>query len=334
MNSYIKPKQTLALASRRYGDASQINVETRKIPDLKDGEMLVAVRCSGLTTADSMMRKGEPKFARLFLGLRGPRNPYLGTVFSGTIVATKGDTKELMVGQDIFGETGVAFGSNSDYIIIRHDAVVIPKPGDLSFEAAAVFCDGPLTSYNFIDQIASAEPGQRVYINGGAGSLGVAAIQIAKAKSCYVVASGSEPSHAELLKLGADEFWDYKAGAPTDLEAFDIVFDTVGKLSVNEGRSLLKKRGLYMSPVLTLPVLRAMLVGKIMKPKKRVLFAATGLKAKEDLVPMMKKLLDMYQKENLIVPIARTFDLQAASQAHALIDQGKKKKNFVILHKH
>ena len=58
--------------------------------------------------------------------------------------------------------------------------MILKKPESISFQEAAPICDGALTSFNFLKDVANIKKGQRVLINGASGSLGTAAIQLAK----------------------------------------------------------------------------------------------------------------------------------------------------------
>ena len=218
-----------------YGDYKNIILTEKEIPTPNDNEILVKVSHSAITTADTMMRAGTPKFGRLFLGVFKPRNSLLGTGYSGEIVSVGKNISEYKVGDNIFGESGLKFSANAEYVCVDGAGVLYRKPDGLRHDQAACFCDGALTSYNFIKEIGQAQEGQKILINGGAGSLGTSGIQIAKSFGLHVTATSS-PSNFDFLKgLGADEVLDYKSQEFLNLESdFDIIYDTVGKMNIEK----------------------------------------------------------------------------------------------------
>ncbi|MBD3763035.1 alcohol dehydrogenase catalytic domain-containing protein [Rhizorhabdus sp.] len=152
---------TLAAWSvRRYGSPDQLVPVSRPIPAPGPGEALIRIRASAVSRADGMMRAGTPRFARLFLGLRRPRHDLVGTCLSGEVVATGPDVTRFAVGDEVFGEAGLTFGANASHICLRETGVLMPKPASLSHEEAAVMCDGPLTSLNFLREVADLRAGE------------------------------------------------------------------------------------------------------------------------------------------------------------------------------
>lgn len=110
----------------------------------------------------------------------------------------------------------------------------VKKPQRLSFEEAAGVPLTSLTAYTCLLKTAKLTAGQRVLINGGTGSVGIWATQIAKAVGCFTVATCSEASFGLVKDLGADEVVDYKKDlyntlaekyGSTDTQRFDVVFD-------------------------------------------------------------------------------------------------------------
>ena len=163
-----------AWSVRRYGGPDVLAPVSRTMPEPGPGEILIRIRASAVTRADGMMRQGRPRFARPFLGLRRPRAGLSGTGLSGEVVATGTGATRFRTGDTVFGEAGMRFGANATHICLDEAGVLMPKPAALSHEEAAVLCDGPLTSWHFLHDVAAARPGERVLILGGAGSLGSA----------------------------------------------------------------------------------------------------------------------------------------------------------------
>ena len=98
-----KFSKTMIAVSERYGDHSNIEIVEKDTPQIKDNEILIKVFYSGITRADTMMRKGEPRFARMFLGLKKPNNLSLEHVFQeqlyplvGPFLTTRLEMKSLV----------------------------------------------------------------------------------------------------------------------------------------------------------------------------------------------------------------------------------------------
>ena len=132
-----------------YGAPEVLNPVTRPMPTPGPTEILIRIRASAVTRADGMMRAGQPRFARLFLGLRRPRRNLSGTGLSGEVIAVGDKVSRFAVGDAVFGEAGLKFGANASHICLDESGVLMKKPDALSHEDAAVMCDGPLTSLSF-----------------------------------------------------------------------------------------------------------------------------------------------------------------------------------------
>jgi len=202
----------------------------------------------------------------------------------------------------------------------------------MDFISAAPVCDGHLTSINFLKEIANIKPGQKVLIIGASGSLGTAAVQLAKYFGAIVAGVCSTANVGLVKSLGADEVIDYTKQQITDLgQHYDIVYDTVGKSSFRESKLVLKAKGLYISPVLKFSLLMQMLRTSFVGNKK-ARFAASGLKSDEELRNMLLELVEMFKSGHLKTVIDRQFPLEKLAQAHEYISKGHKKGNVVINH--
>ncbi|MEZ4741137.1 MAG: NAD(P)-dependent alcohol dehydrogenase [Bdellovibrionota bacterium] len=319
-----------AVSCPRYGNHKNIIVTEKEIPTPGKKEILVRVVATAITTADTMMRSGTPKFGRLFLGFVKPKNPFLGTGYSGEIISVGTDVRVFKPGDLIFGESGLSFGANAEYVCVDSDGVLFEKPDYLSHEQASCLCDGPLTSYNFIKEVGRAQKGDKILINGGAGSLGTAAIQIAKRFGCHVVATSSKENFEFLRELGADSVIDYQSEQFRTMNAdFDIVYDAVGKLKFSNSQRLLANDGKFISPVMSLNLFCSIFWQKFTRNKMIAKFSATGLKKPSELVPHISNLLDLIQNKGLKIHIEKTFSLAQVANAHGLIDAGHKRGNFI-----
>lgn len=320
-----------ATVATGYGSPEVLKLQevTRPIP--KPNEVLVRVMTASATTADAMMRTGKPYIARLFVGLTKPRKAIPGTGFSGVVEQVGKDVKDFEIGDRVFGETTFGFSSNAEYLTISEDGVILPMPENLDFSEAASFCDGHLTSFNFLKKITQLKPGQKVLINGASGSLGTSAIQIAKYMKAHVTAVCSGRNTGLVKSLGADEVIDYQQKDFTKGDRkYDYVYDTIGKSSFSACKTILSEKGVYLSPVLKFPLLLQMIKTSLFGQKK-ARFEATGANNEDKLRYMLSEVLEIYKEGRLKTVIDRQFPLEKVAEAHRYIDSGHKKGNVVII---
>lgn len=320
-----------ATVATGYGlpDVLRLQVVQKPIP--KSDEVLVRVMTAAATTADAMMRTGKPYIARLFVGITKPKKAIPGTGFAGVVEQVGQGVTAFKKGDRVFGETTFGFSSNAEYLTISQNGVILPMPENLDFSEAANFCDGHLTSYNFLKEIAKVKPGQKVLINGASGALGTSAIQIARYMGAHVTAVCSGRNVGLVRSLGADEVIDYlqKDFTKSDRK-YDYVYDTIGKSSFSACKNILSEKGIYLSPVLKFSLLLHMIRTSLFGQKKAK-FEATGANKEEKLRYLLSEVLDIYKEGRLKTVIDRQFPLEKVAEAHQYIDSGRKKGNVVIV---
>ena len=321
-------KATVAIG---YGSPDVLQLQEVKKPIPKSNEVLVRVMTASATTADAMMRTGKPYIARLFVGLTKPKKSIPGTGFAGIVEQVGKDVTNFEIGDRVFGETAFGFSSNAEYLTISEHGVILPMPENLDFSEAANFCDGHLTSFNFLKEIAKLKPDQKVLINGASGALGTSAIQIAKYMRAQVTAVCSGRNTGLVRSLGADEVIDYQQKDFTKGDRkYDYVYDTIGKSSFSACKDILSEKGVYLSPVMKFPLLLQMIKTSLFGQKKAK-FEATGANKEEKLRYLLSEVLDIYKEGRLKTIIDRQFPLEKVAEAHRYIDSGHKKGNVVIV---
>lgn len=329
MNANMK-----AIVAKGYGGPEVLELSTVERPKPQANHVLVEVHSTTVTRADTMMRTGKPYFGRLILGITKPKYPIPGTGFAGVVKAIGSQVTKFKPGNRVFGETDISFSANAEFICLAEDAVISPLPEEISYNDASTFSDGFLTSFNFLTDIGGLQAGQKILINGGSGSLGLAAIQIAKALDAEVYAVASARNAGLMSAMGADHVIDYTTqDVYARSERFDLIFDTVGKLRPAKAKKLLCQEGMFLSPVLKPDVLFHQLLS-IGSKGKRFRFAATGMKKHHELLPMLGELISLYTKGKLKVQIDRQYPLEKVAEAHRYVDTGRKKGNVVINVKH
>lgn len=307
-----------------YGGPEVLRVENVERPYPKDNEVLVRVFASAVNSGDWRLRKADPFAVRFFFGLRRPKRPILGGVFSGVVEQAGKSVKTLKVGDEVFGKTGMKFGAYAEYLCFREEESIAVKPTGLSFEQAAVIPFGATTALHFLKR-AAIRPGQKVLVYGASGAVGSAAVQLAKYYGAKVTAVCGT-SNIELVKsLGADDVLDYTKQDIKGLSRkFDLVYETVNKLPLVHALDLVRPGGLVLlNAAGPAEMFKGMLVNLFGSKKVR---SGVISHRKQDLV-FLKDLAD----QGLLKPVIdRTYPLAEISAAHAYAENGHKKGNVAI----
>lgn len=313
-----------------YGNPEVLqHIEVEK-PSPKPNEVLVKIHNTTVTGTESTFRKGNPKMARLFMGLRKPKLNRLGEEIAGTIESIGSEVKEFKVGDEVFGTAGPKFGANAEYLCVPESGVLSLKPKHYNFAESAASVDGFLTALPFLRDIGLIKSGQEVLIYGASGSVGSSAVQVAKAHDTTVTAVCST-SNIELVKsIGADYAIDYKREDFTkNGRTYDIIFDAVGKTDFTTCKKSLKPNGIFLEAGIGMGVLKHVLWTALFGDKKAKI-TATGLRPEKDRRVDLY-LLKEWMEEGKIQPVIdRTYPLSDIVEAHRYVDQGHKKGNVVI----
>jgi NADPH:quinone reductase len=226
----------------QFGAPDVLRVQEIEKPRIDDGEVLIEVHAAGINPSDIKNVQGAMAQTTL------PRTP--GRDFAGVVVE---GTREL-VGKEVWGTGGdIGFtrdGSHAQYIVVPRDAVH-EKPQNLSFVDASVVGVSYVTAWSALVDAANIGEGDVVAIVGAHGSVGSAAVQIAKWKSAAVIGIVRHNSQRQsVMKLGADDVIDTSQDdmreAVMDLtkgHGASVVFDTVGGAMFEPCLGLLAQRG-------------------------------------------------------------------------------------------
>lgn len=310
-----------------YGGPENFEFKQVEKPVAKSNEILVKVIASTATRAETMLRAGNPFFARLFTGLIKPKKPILGVGYSGEIEAVGSEVSNFKVGDKVFGETLFNFSTNAEYVTVSDKDLVLPLPETIDPIEAATFCDGHLTSMNFLQAIAKVQPGEHVLINGASGALGTAAVQIAKSMGAIVTAVCSSRNIGFVKSLGADFVVDYsKEDFTKNSGRYDVIYDTVGLSKFKKAKNSLSEDGRFVTPVF-----HGYEIYNMIFNSKQFKFAATGMEKLPQIKKLMRMVVKTIESGDLKTVIDRQFPLPKVGEAHRLIDTGHKRGNLVII---
>ncbi|KAL1975346.1 hypothetical protein VTN31DRAFT_3738 [Thermomyces dupontii] len=213
-----------------------LKVTTLPTPSPSPDCYLIEVHAAGTNFFDLLQIQGKYQ--------NQPPFPWIaGAEFAGIVIATPTAPKtppRFRVGDRVFGAHQGAYATH----ILAPKHALLPIPSGWSLEdAAGLFITAP-TSYGGIVHRANVQPGEWVLVHAAAGGVGLAAVQIAKAKGATVIATASTERKRQIARdFGADFTIDYRAAdwpeqvrqlcrkhrpAGNGQAGVDVVFDPVG----------------------------------------------------------------------------------------------------------
>lgn len=214
---------------------------------LDKGEIEVRVQATGLNFRDVMYLMGLLPDEAVEKGFAGAS---LGLEFSGVVSRVGPRVRDLQAGDKVMGFGPACFAS---HVVTRADAVAL-MPEEWSFESAATVPTVFFTVYYTLKHLAGLQPNERVLIHGGAGGVGIAAIQLAKHLGAEVFATaGSDEKRDFVRLLGADRVYDSRSLAfadgilaATNGEGVDVVLNSLAGEAIRRNLAVLKPFGRFL----------------------------------------------------------------------------------------
>lgn len=306
----------------RYGPPEVVTVSSVPDPVPGPGDVIVKVVAAAVTSGDARIRgarfpRGFAPFARAAFGFRGPRRRVLGMTFSGVVTAVGAEVTGVHPGDAVSGMSGTRMGAHAQLVRVAADRVV-PKPESVSHDTAAAILFGGTTAWHYVTTLGGVGAGDAVLVIGASGAVGSNAVQLARRLGAHVTAVTSSANADLAVRLGAKEVVDYTVTDPRTLsERFDLVLDTVGTLSIADGRRLLSERGILALPAADL--------WQLLRARGRVRAGSAPENAAD-----MAMLLDLAASGELVAVIDGVFPLESIAEAYARVDTGHKIGNVLI----
>ena len=314
-----------AVVYDRYGPPDVLRLEDVERPVPKEDEVLVKIHATTVTRSDCAVRAGKPFISRFFTGLRRPKQRILGTELAGEVEAVGAAVHEFAVGDHVFGTTSAfRFGTHAEFICMQESAPLAHKPAGMSFEEAAAVCDGVILALMGL-RAAGLRKGQKIVIYGASGSIGTAAVQLARYFEADVTAVCNTKNLELVRSLGADRVIDYTQEDFTkNGETYDVIFDAVGKHSFRRCRASLKQGGIYVAT----DGLRNLILA-LWTPRfggKKVMFPIPPRYTKKDVL-FLKELIETGRYRAVI---DRRYPLEAVVEATTYVETKQKTGNVVL----
>jgi NADPH:quinone reductase-like Zn-dependent oxidoreductase len=246
---------------------------------------------------------------------------------AGVVEAVGRGVTEFEVGDEVFGMAGWRQGAHAEYVCVGERSPIAHKPASLTFEQAASICDGAMQALATL-RAGDVHAGSRVVVYGASGSLGTAAIQLAKHLGAYVVGVTSTKNVELVRSLGADEVLDYTREDLTERgPVFDVVIDAVGKYAFYWGRRALKPGGIYVETDFGPHRLHTLVMWPASRwfGSRRLRFGA-GRRSRAD-VELVKALIEAGAYRPVV---DRTFRMDQAAEAHRYVEGWHKVGNVVL----
>ena len=319
-----------AMVYHRYGGPEVVQLAELPKPVPRDNEVLIRIRAATVSSADWRARTldlpgGFGFMGRPVFGFFGPRQPILGGELAGIVEAVGRSVTRFSVGDEVFAFTGAKFGCHAQYRTLPEDGLIARKPANLSFEEAAALSFGGTTALSFLRDKAGIRPGDKVLVIGASGSVGAAAVQLARHFGAAVTGVCSTANLKLVRSLGADRVIDYTSEAfARSGDSWDIILNCNGAVSFAEVEAALRPGGRL---VLVLGSF-AQAVG-LERPRKgsdKRLVSGIAQVTIED----MQLLAQLAGSGALKPVIDRVYRLADAAEAHAYVATGRKRGNVVL----
>ena len=312
-----------AIVYTKFGPPEVLRLQEVEKPTPKDNEVLIKIYATAVTKEDPDMRASPG-----FNGFLKPRHPILGQELAGEVEAVGKDVTRFKPGDQVFGMD--MFGAYAEYKCMPENGALAIKPANMSYAEAASVPNGALTALPFLRDKGKIQGGQTVLIYGASGSVGAAAVQLARYFGAEVTGVCSAANLEWVKSLGADQVIDYTRENFTENgKTYDIVFDTVGKRSFSECKGSLTDEGTYLATVPT-PVMMIQALWPAKSGSKKARFVAAGLRPASEKIKDLIFLTELIEAGKIKATIDRCYPLEQIAEAHRYVEKGHKKGNVVI----
>jgi NADPH2:quinone reductase len=231
-----------AIVVNEYGGPEVLKLDDVLLPEPGPGLVLIRVKAAGVNPADTYIRGG--KYAVK------PKLPYTpGTDGAGIVEAIGSDVKTVGLGDRVY-LTGSLIGTYAECTLAL-ESQVHPLPRALSFSQGAGVYVPYTTAFHALDRLARGRAGETVLVHGASGGVGIAAVQIARARKMTVIGTAGTPAGRALVEReGAHHVLDHGAdGYQEELlrltggRGFDVIMEMLADRNLGADLRLLARYG-------------------------------------------------------------------------------------------
>jgi NADPH:quinone reductase-like Zn-dependent oxidoreductase len=299
-----------AVTFTEYGEPEVLHVADAEEPHPGPAQVRIAVRAAGVNPIDWKARSGALRDA---MPVSFPAID--GREAAGVVDEVGSDVADVAVGDEVFGFT--VGGAAAEHAILDDFA---RKPAGVPWDEAAAMPVAVETSVRVFNVLGGVHEDQTLVIDGAAGGVGVAAVQLARARGARVIGTARERNHDFLRSLGAEPT-TYGEGLADRVRALapdgvDLAFDTAGQGGV---RDLIA------------------LTGDPARVASIADFGAASLGVKVTggsdarAVEALGEAADLYERGGLQLHIAETFPFARAADAHRASQDGHVRGKLVLV---
>ncbi len=315
-----------AIIYHKYGSPDVLRLEDIQKPIPGDDDVLVKIHAVSINSWDWDALTGKPFEYRFLSGFLKPKSTKLhGCDIAGTVEAIGKNVKRFQVGDDVFGDLSEGgWGAFAEFTCACESELIL-KPSTMTFEEAACLSHGGNLAVQGLIDYGKIKPGQKVLINGGGGSTGTLAIQIAKSFDAEVTAVDHTVKSDIMFTLGADHVIDYTQEDFTQNGLkYDLIFDVKTNRSIFDYQRALSPNGIYVTVGgKTSRILQVVLLGKLFKNHTMHI---VGYKANKDL----NYIVHLFEKDELKPVIDKCFPLERTAEAFRYFGEGLFKGKIVV----
>ena len=301
----------------------EVVIEEHPDPTPGAGEVLVRVRAAGLNGADMMQRRG------LYPAPPGSPQDIPGMELAGEVAALGPGAERFVVGDDVMAIVG---GGAQAELCVVHERQLMPVPGGLDPLLAGGLPEVFTTAHDALFTQAELRPGEHLLVHGGAGGVGTAAIQLARAAGARVTATvRNEELRGQVQALGA------AAIAPAGFSErgpFDVIIELVGALNMTGNLQTLATGGRIVVIGVSAGAKSELNLLALMGKRARIhgsTLRARPLEEKALAARLLEReVLPLFESGTLSVPIAATFPLEEAAAAYERFAAGGKLGKIVL----
>jgi len=301
----------------------ELVIEQHPDPEPGTGEVLVRVHAAGLNGADMMQRRG------LYPAPPGSPQDIPGMEFAGEVAALGPGAERFALGDEVMAIVG---GGAQAELCVAHERQLMPVPHSLGLVPAGGVPEVFTTAHDALFTQAELRTGEHLLVHGGAGGVGTAAIQLARAGGARVTATVRDQDlRAEVAELGATVI---ACEGFSEQGPFDVILELVGAPNMPENLQALATGGrisvIGVSAgakselnLLALMGKRARIHGSTLRARP---LEEKAIAARE----VEREVLPLFESGALVVPVAETFPLEQAAAAYERFADGGKLGKIIL----